>query len=62
MNIAKVGSGLELSPTVMVGDNKKTLGNNKGLLSPSWLSSGPTLLEIVNFICLYNLVLELELS
>ena len=34
-NLAKLGSGLEESPTVMVGDNKN-LGKNRGILIPSW--------------------------
>jgi hypothetical protein len=37
-NIAKLGDGLDESPTVMVGDNNKTrqLGKNRGILKPSW--------------------------
>ena len=48
MSIAKLDSGPEQSPTVMVGDNKtkQKCSNNRGLLTkvPVGLRSGPKLL------------------
>ena len=36
-NLAKLGDGLDESPTVMFKKrNKKLLGNNRGILNPSW--------------------------
>ena len=40
-NLAKLGDGLDESPTVMVGETNKTkqkrkLGKNRGILKPSW--------------------------
>ena len=38
-NLAKLDSGLDESPTVMVGETnkkRKKLGENKGILKPSW--------------------------
>lgn len=38
INQAKLGDGLDESPTVMVGDRKqkKNRGKNRGILKPSW--------------------------
>ena len=39
-NLAKLGYGLDESPTVKVGEkqqqNKNQLGKNRGILKPSW--------------------------
>ena len=35
-NLAKLGDGLDESPTVMVGDNITKLGKNRVILKPSW--------------------------
>ena len=38
-NLAKLGDGLDESPTVMVGETTTTtrqLGKNRGILKPSW--------------------------
>jgi hypothetical protein len=45
-NLAKLGDGIDESPTVMVGDNKtKQLGKNRGILNPVGLSLRPIFLE-----------------
>ena len=39
INLAKLGDGLNESPTVMVGDKKQkttVFGKNRGILKPSW--------------------------
>ena len=37
-NLAKLGDGLDESPTVMVGEAAtiRQLGKNRGILNPSW--------------------------
>ena len=35
VNLAKLGDGLDESPTVMDGDNNKKMGENRGILKPS---------------------------
>ena len=37
-NLAKLDDGLAKSPTVMVGEtkNKQKMGENRGILKPSW--------------------------
>ena len=34
--LAKLGDGLDESPTVMVVDRKQQLRKNRGILKPSW--------------------------
>ena len=35
-NLAKLDDGLNESPTVMVGEDNKQLGKNRGILKQSW--------------------------
>ena len=35
-NLSKLGDGIDESPFVMVGDKQKKLGENRGILKPSW--------------------------